>query len=29
MELRYKRRLKMPIWSLPGFETGFEDGYSR
>ena len=29
MELRYRRKMKMPVWSLPGFETGFEDGYSR
>jgi hypothetical protein len=26
MELRYRRKMKMPVWSLPGFETGFEGG---
>lgn len=29
MELKYRRKMEMPVWSLPGFETGFEDGYSR
>lgn len=28
MELRYRRRIKMPVWSLPGFNLGFngQDG---